>query len=102
MSGDDGYIQPIRAKVVAEQISQHNRLSPEYDIALNDKIAALFRLFNKQISFKDILALGEYKITEAYEDMMDTTKYMDLDDGISPYTQNANAHNKSSAYSFIS
>ena len=93
MSGEDGYVQPIRAKVVAEQINKHKQLLPGHHVSTHQQIQALYQLFNEEISISDIFALGEYKINQIYDKMMDINKYMDLDDGITPYIEDSNRHN---------
>ena len=85
MSGDDGYVQPMRAKIVAEQRSKCQKSLPGHDIDTKQQIDALYNLFNKQTSPEHVSALGKNKINEAYEHMMDITRYMDLGDGITPW-----------------
>ena len=93
MSGDDGYVQPIRAKVVAQQMKKQKKLLAGHHISTHQQIQALYELFKEEIPISVIIALGECKINQIYDKMMDLDKYMDLDDGITPYIEDSNRHN---------
>lgn len=95
LSGDDGYIQPIRARIVNQQLKMNQASSSSETISTQQQINALYALYQARYSKSMIHTLGDYKINMIYDKMMNTDKYMDLDDGLTPYIDGYNDHNKS-------
>ena len=76
-----------------KQRNAERRLQNGFCVSLEDKVKALWKVWSKQWTKDEIRSIGISGIEDAYEDMMDITKYWELEDGLDAYRSN-NDHNK--------